>query len=114
MYQKLGGKEAIKGVVDEFYTRVFADDEVKNFFEGINKRKLKAHQVDNPATLRAELVHSNHVEQATAIYICGFVDSTIVQISCCLQNNIMYTGSLTSWQLMVFNAVLVSEQRHAS
>ncbi|KAA6423983.1 MAG: globin [Trebouxia sp. A1-2] len=48
MFQKLGGTPAIQGVVDEFYTRVFADDDVKGFFEGINKQKLKAHQVDIP------------------------------------------------------------------
>ena len=48
MFQKLGGAAAIQGVVDEFYTRVFADDDVKGFFEGINKQKLKAHQVDIP------------------------------------------------------------------
>jgi len=48
MFQKLGGTAAIQGVVDEFYTRVFADDDVKGFFEGINKQKLKAHQVDIP------------------------------------------------------------------
>ncbi len=48
MFQKLGGTAAIQGVVDEFYTRVFADDDVKGFFEGIDKRKLKAHQVETP------------------------------------------------------------------
>ncbi|KAL3147347.1 hypothetical protein ABBQ32_002830 [Trebouxia sp. C0010 RCD-2024] len=45
MFNKLGGKQAIEGVVDEFYSRVFVDDEVKGFFEGINKQRLKAHQV---------------------------------------------------------------------
>ena len=51
MYAKLGGKEAIEGVVDEFYARVFADDEVKGFFEGINKQRLKAHQVKTHSAL---------------------------------------------------------------
>ena len=45
MYKKLGGKEAIEAVVDIFYGRVFADEEVAHFFEGINKQRLKAHQV---------------------------------------------------------------------
>ena len=45
MFKKLGGKAAIEGVVDEFYSRVFVDDEVKGFFEGINKQGLKSHQV---------------------------------------------------------------------
>ena len=45
MFKKLGGKAAIEGVVDEFYSRVFVDDEVKGFFEGIDKHGLKSHQV---------------------------------------------------------------------
>ena len=45
MFQKLGGTQAIEGVVDEFYSRVFVDDEVKGFFEGIDKQRLKSHQV---------------------------------------------------------------------
>ena len=45
MFQKLGGAPAIQGVVDEFYTRVFADDEVKGFFEGISRQRLNKHQV---------------------------------------------------------------------
>ena len=45
MFKKLGGTAAIEGVVDEFYSRVFVDDEVKGFFEGIDKKRLKSHQV---------------------------------------------------------------------
>lgn len=45
MYEKLGGKAAIEAVVDLFYGKVFADEEVSRFFEGINKPRLKAHQV---------------------------------------------------------------------
>ena len=45
MFKKLGGRSAIEGVVDEFYSRVFVDDEVKGFFEGIDKQGLKSHQV---------------------------------------------------------------------
>lgn len=45
MFKKLGGTAAIEGVVDEFYSRVFVDDEVKGFFEGIDKKRLESHQV---------------------------------------------------------------------
>ena len=48
MFKKLGGTSAIQGVVDEFYSRVFVDDQVKGFFEGIDKQKLKSHQVQSP------------------------------------------------------------------
>lgn len=49
MFDKLGGRSAIEAVVDLFYGKVFADDEVSRFFEGINKQRLKAHQVLLPA-----------------------------------------------------------------
>lgn len=54
MFEKLGGTTAIEAVVDIFYTRVFADEEVSRFFEGINKQRLKAHQVLLP-WLQAEV-----------------------------------------------------------
>ena len=112
MYQKLGGKEAIEGVVDEFYTRVFADDEVKNFFEGINKRKLKAHQVDNPANLHAEPVQSCRAGNCNLhTWLCGlchYADFLLFAEGHCI------CRSLTSWQLVVCGAVLVLERRHAS
>ena len=55
MFEKLGGKAAIEAVVDMFYTRVFADEEVSRFFEGINKQRLKAHQVHLPCYLHLDM-----------------------------------------------------------
>ena len=58
MFKKLGGKAAIEAVVDIFYGRVFADDEVARFFEGINKQKLKAHQVLHLLTAVNSTLHA--------------------------------------------------------
>ena len=33
LYERLGGREAIGAVVDEFYDRVLSDDRINHFFE---------------------------------------------------------------------------------
>lgn len=44
LYEKLGGEQAIKQVVDDFYTRVLADDTVKSFFAHTDMEKQRRHQ----------------------------------------------------------------------
>lgn len=44
LYERLGGRESISAVVDEFYERVLADDGVNHFFEGTDMSALRAHQ----------------------------------------------------------------------
>lgn len=44
LYEKLGGSEAVKLAVDNFYDRVLKDDRVKHFFDGMDMVKQKAHQ----------------------------------------------------------------------
>jgi hemoglobin len=46
LYDRLGGKDAIKAAVDIFYDeKVLKDPELKPFFEGINMAKQKAMQI---------------------------------------------------------------------
>ncbi|KAB1186626.1 MULTISPECIES: group 1 truncated hemoglobin [Haloferax] len=45
LYERLGGKEAISAVVDEFYDRMLADDELAPYFEDTDMQKQRAHQV---------------------------------------------------------------------
>lgn len=45
VYEEIGGREAVAAVVDEFYDRVLADDELRPFFEGTDVAELRAHQV---------------------------------------------------------------------
>lgn len=45
VYSQIGGEEAVKQVVDDFYDRVLADDDLAGFFEGMDMTELRAHQV---------------------------------------------------------------------
>ena len=46
IYIQIGGYEAIEGVVEDFYDRVLADDQLSAFFSGTNMRRLKGKQVE--------------------------------------------------------------------
>lgn len=41
IYDKIGGHEAIEVVVEDFYVRVLADDQLSAFFSGTNMSRLK-------------------------------------------------------------------------
>lgn len=44
LYERLGGEDAIAAVVDEFYDRVVADEQVAHYFEDVDMREQRAHQ----------------------------------------------------------------------
>ncbi|EMA61961.1 group I truncated hemoglobin [Halorubrum lipolyticum] len=44
LYERLGGREAIGAVVDEFYDRVLDDDRVAHHFEDVDMTAQRAHQ----------------------------------------------------------------------
>jgi hemoglobin len=43
LFQELGGKETIALVVDNFYEKMLADEELKHFFDFTDMKKQKAH-----------------------------------------------------------------------
>jgi hemoglobin len=45
-YDRIGGHEAIEVVVEDFYVRVLADDQLSGFFTGTNMNRLKGKQVE--------------------------------------------------------------------
>ena len=45
LYERLGGEAAIGVAVDVFYRRVLADSELASFFEHVDMRRLRAHQL---------------------------------------------------------------------
>jgi hemoglobin len=47
LYDRLGGREGIRAVVDEFYGRLLADDDLGPFFEDTDMESLKEHQTDH-------------------------------------------------------------------
>jgi hemoglobin len=46
IYDRIGGHEAIEVVVEDFYVRVLADDQLSRFFKGTNMSRLKGKQVE--------------------------------------------------------------------
>ncbi|MCV7159609.1 group I truncated hemoglobin [Mycolicibacterium brisbanense] len=46
IYDQIGGGEALEAVVDDFYVRVLADDQLAGFFTGTNMARLKGKQVE--------------------------------------------------------------------
>jgi hemoglobin len=46
IYDRIGGHEAIEAVVEDFYVRVLADDQLRGFFAGTNMNRLKGKQVE--------------------------------------------------------------------
>lgn len=46
IYDQIGGAEPLEAVVEDFYRRVLADDELAGFFSGTNMARLKGKQVE--------------------------------------------------------------------
>lgn len=46
IYDRIGGHEAIEVVVEDFYVRVLADDQLSGFFTGTKMNRLKGKQVE--------------------------------------------------------------------
>src|ERR1700760_4122912 len=46
IYHRIGGHEAIEVVVEDFYVRVLADEQLAGFFAGTNMNRLKGKQVE--------------------------------------------------------------------
>ncbi|KAB1197167.1 MULTISPECIES: group 1 truncated hemoglobin [Haloferax] len=44
LYERLGGRDAISAVVDEFYDRMLADERVAHYFEDVDMVAQRAHQ----------------------------------------------------------------------
>jgi hemoglobin len=44
LYDRLGGQDAVDAVVDEFYDRVLADEDLEPYFDGVDMEGLRDHQ----------------------------------------------------------------------
>lgn len=44
LYEQVGGESAVKEIVDDFYSRVLADDTVNEFFAHTDMEKQRRHQ----------------------------------------------------------------------
>lgn len=68
LYERLGKREGIRAVVDDFYDRLLVDEQLGPFFEGANLEKLRRTQTDflceaagGPETYDAEPVRAAHL-----------------------------------------------------
>ncbi len=46
LYAEIGGKEAIRSVVQDFYQMVYYDHQLQGYFEGTDMDKLRDHQTE--------------------------------------------------------------------
>ena len=68
LYERLGGYDAIRAVVDDFYDRLLDDEELGPFFESADVERLRRTQTDflcdaagGPETYDAEPVREAHL-----------------------------------------------------
>ncbi|WP_435097561.1 group I truncated hemoglobin [Halorubrum sp. N11] len=68
LYERLGGHDGIRAVVDDFYDRLLDDDELRSFFAGADMETLQQTQTDflceaagGPETYDAEPVREAHL-----------------------------------------------------
>ena len=45
IYRDIGGRDAVEAVVDDFYERVLADEQLAPYFDGMDMDELHSHQV---------------------------------------------------------------------
>ncbi|QLG49679.1 group I truncated hemoglobin [Natrinema halophilum] len=67
LYERLGGEDSIAAVVDEFYDRVVADEQVAHYFDDVDMQKQRAHQTqfissvaDGPVEYSGEKMETAH------------------------------------------------------
>ncbi|WP_424018850.1 truncated hemoglobin [Halorientalis pallida] len=68
LYERLGGRDGIRAVVDDFYDRLVADERLGPFFEDADVERLRRTQTDflceaagGPETYDAEPVREAHL-----------------------------------------------------
>jgi len=69
LYERLGERDGIRAVVDDFYDRLVADDDLGPYFEGANVESLRRTQTDflceaagGPETYDAAPVREAHLD----------------------------------------------------
>lgn len=66
LYERLGGRESIDAVVEEFYDRVLSDDRVIHFFEDADTSSLRTHQAQFIASVTGGPVEYDGDDMAAA------------------------------------------------
>lgn len=66
LYERLGGRDAIASVVDDFYDRLLDDDRVAGFFEDVDMTRQRAHQTQFLSTVTGGPVEYDGAEMHEA------------------------------------------------
>jgi len=66
LYERLGERESIAAVVDEFYDRVLADEELTEYFENTDTAALRYHQTQFLTSVTGGPVEWDGDDMATA------------------------------------------------
>lgn len=66
LYRRLGGRDGLSSVVDDFYDRVLADDRLEPFFEDVDMADQRAHQTQFLAAVTGGPVDYGGAEMSTA------------------------------------------------
>ena len=66
LYDRLGGEDAISAVVDEFYDRVLADEQVAHYFDDVDMDRQRAHQTQFLSTVAGGPVDYSGDDMETA------------------------------------------------
>jgi len=75
LYERLGGDDAITAVVDEFYDRVMADEQVAGYFDDVDMQKQRAHQTQFISSVTGGPVEYTGEEMAAAHADMGITPS---------------------------------------
>ncbi|MDS0476084.1 group 1 truncated hemoglobin [Natrinema sp. 1APR25-10V2] len=81
LYERLGGEDAIAAVVDEFYDRVMADEQVAGYFDDVDMEKQRAHQTQFISSVAGGPVEYSGEEMAAAHASMGITPSDFQAIA---------------------------------
>ena len=82
LFQRIGGANAVRGMVDRFYALVLADEELKSYFDGVEMGKLRRMQFEfftaalgGPIRYTGRpVIHAHHGRQITRKHFQAFVE----------------------------------------
>ena len=81
LFERLGGKDGIEAVVDEFYDRVVADDQVAHYFEDVDMQQQRAHQAQFISSVAGGPVEYSGDDMKTAHEHLGITPSEFEAIA---------------------------------
>lgn len=85
LYERLGGRDAIGTVVDEFYDRVLSDERLVEFFEDTSMTTLHAHQVQFLSSVTGGPVEYSGTDMAAAHAEMGIDDTDYTLVAAHLE-----------------------------